>query len=149
MSNLYIFYFFKECMKYVRDGTVIAARLFKGEEFIESVKTLCKKEHFSSGRVQAIGAVSKAVLGYFDTEEKKYVHFECKGELVSCMGNIAKKGDDIVVHAHAVIADENGECKGGHIVKAEASATVEVFIDVILDLGRARDEATDLFLLDL
>ena len=136
-------------MKYMKDGNVIVARLFKGEEFIESVKLLCKKENFSSGRVQAIGAVQKAVLGYFDVEEKKYIHFEYKGELVSCMGNISQKNDEIVVHAHAVIGDRHGDCKGGHIVMAEASATIELFIDIGLNLKRARDTETDLYLLDL
>ncbi len=124
-------------------------RLFNGEEIIESVKEVCKKENVTSGRVQGIGAVQKAVLGYFDTEKKEYMHFECKGELVSCMGNIAKKEDEIVVHAHAVIGDKDGECKGGHIVQAEASATVELFIDCVLDLERTRDADTDLFLLNL
>lgn len=124
-------------------------RLFKGEEIIESVKEVCKKEGITSGRVQGIGAVQKAVLGYFDTEKKEYVHFECKGELISCIGNIAKKEDEIVVHAHAVIGDKTGDCKGGHIVNAEASATIELFIDCILDLERARDTDTGLFLLDL
>ncbi len=136
-------------MKYVREGTVIVIRLFNGEEIIESVKEVCKKENVTSGRVQGIGAVQKAVLGYFDTEKKEYMHFECKGELVSCMGNIAKKEDEIVVHAHAVIGDKDGECKGGHIVQAEASATVELFIDCVLDLERTRDADTDLFLLNL
>ncbi|KYK29141.1 MAG: DUF296 domain-containing protein [Theionarchaea archaeon] len=136
-------------MKYVRDGNVIVARLFRGEEFIESVTSLCEREHFSSGRVQAIGAVNKAFLGYFDLEEKEYVHFECKGELVSCMGNIAQKGNEIVVHAHAVIADRQGTCKGGHIVQAETSATIELIIDIGLNLERARDAETDLYLLYL
>lgn len=149
MSNLYIFFFLYRRMKYSRDGNVIVVRLSKGEEFIESVKALCEKEHFSSGRLQAIGAVRKAVLGYFDTEEKEYIHFECKGELASCMGNIAKKGDDIVVHAHAVIADRQGTCKGGHIVHAETSATIELLIDIGLNLERTRDTETDLYLLDL
>ena len=149
MSNLYIFLFLKVPMKYVRDGNRIAARLFKGEEFIESVKSLCEKEQITSGRVQAIGAVHKAVLGYFDVEEKKYIHFECKGELVSCMGNIAEKNGEIVVHAHAVIGDRNGDCRGGHIVSTEASATIELFIDGGLNLRRARDTETDLYLLDL
>lgn len=136
-------------MKYVREGTVIAVRLVKGEDIIASVQNVCKKEGITSGRLQGIGAVQRAVLGYFDTEKKEYVHFECKGELVSCIGNIAKKKDEIVVHAHAVIGDRTGECKGGHIVQAEASATVELFIDILLALERARDADTGLFLLDL
>lgn len=136
-------------MKHFRDGNVIVVRLFKGEEFIESVKLLCEKENFSSGRIQAIGAVKRAVLGYFDLEKKKYIHFECQGELASCMGNIAGRNGDIIVHAHAVIAEKDGTCKGGHIVTAETSATVEVFVDVIPNLERATDAETGLYLLDL
>lgn len=147
--NIYIFLFLCACMKYIRDGNVVVARLFKGEEFIESVKSLCEKENFSSGRIQAIGAVKRAVLGYFDPEKKVYVHFECQGELASCMGNIARKNGDIIVHAHAVISEKDGTSKGGHIVTAEPSATVELFIDVISGLERAKDEETGLYLLDL
>jgi predicted DNA-binding protein with PD1-like motif len=136
-------------MKYLREGNVIIARLFRGEELIESVKSICKKEHISSGRLQAIGAVQEAILGYFDPAEKKYIHFECNGELVSCMGNIAKKEDEIIIHAHAVIADRNGNCKGGHIVEAEPSVTVELFIDIMFNVERTYDAQTDLYLLDL
>jgi predicted DNA-binding protein with PD1-like motif len=144
-------------MKYTKKGNTIVARLFKGEDLIPSIIEICGKEAITSGRVQAIGAVQKAILGYFDIQKKKYVHFECKGEVVSCMGNIAekegkregeKKGE-IMVHVHAVIADANGMCKGGHVVTAEASATLEIFIDVIPGLKRSLDVETELFLLDL
>lgn len=149
MSNIYIFFFLLLAMKYIRDKNLVVVQLFKGEEFTESIKSLCEKEHFSSGRIQAIGAVKKAVLGYFDVQEKEYVHFECQGEVASCMGNIAQKGEDIVVHAHAVIADKNGNCKGGHIVTAEVSATIELFIDIQFELQRTFDQDTELYLLNL
>ncbi|MGD2246811.1 MAG: DUF296 domain-containing protein [Candidatus Methanofastidiosia archaeon] len=138
-------------MKYTKKGNTIVARLFKGEDLIPSILEICGKEGISSGRVHAIGAVQKAILGYFDTQKKKYVHFECKGEVVSCMGNIAEKEGEkeIMVHVHAVIADATGMCKGGHVVTAEASATLEVFIDVIPGLKRSLDQETELFLLDL
>ena len=123
-------------MKYMRDGSVIVARLLKGEEFTESVKSLCEKEHFSSGRIQAIGAVKRAVLGYFDTEEKKYVHFECKGELASCMGNIAKKDDDIVVF------------DGSPVLKSIAEGRVrkELFTDINKDIANRLHSVHDTFL---
>ncbi len=138
-------------MKYTKKGNTIVARLFEGEDLIPSVLKICGKEGITSGRVQAIGAVQRAILGYFDIQKKKYVHFECKGEVVSCMGNIAEKEGEkeIMVHAHAVIADASGMCKGGHVVTAEASATLEIFIDVIPGLKRLLDVQTELFLLDL
>ncbi len=135
-------------MKYSRKENALVVRLFKGEELIQAVKQVCAQENITSGRVQAIGAV-KAVLGYFDAREKKYIHYECEGELASCMGNIAKKEDDLVVHAHAVVADREGICKGGHIVTAETSVTVELFIDAIPGLARTLDKETGLYLLDL
>lgn len=139
-------------MRYTREGNTVAIRLFRGEELIESVKSVCKKEKITSGRIQAIGAVEKAILGYFDIKEKKYIHFECSGELVSCMGNIAKKEgeeDDIIVHAHAVVADMKGNCRGGHVVTAETSVTLEVLIESGPSLTRALDAEMGLYLLDL
>lgn len=124
-------------------------RLFKGEELIESVKEVCIREKVSSGTLQAIGAVQKAILGYFDMERKHYLQVECRGEVVSCMGNIAEKDGDLVVHLHAVIGDKDGNCKGGHVFSAEASATLEIFIANVPGLSRALDEDTGLFLLDL
>ncbi|MBU7023243.1 MAG: DUF296 domain-containing protein [Theionarchaea archaeon] len=136
-------------MQYSKKEHIIVMRLFKGEELIESIEDVCVKEKVSSGKVQAIGAVQRAVLGYFDTEEKKYLKFECKGEVISCMGNIAGKNGDLVVHVHAVIGDRDGTCKGGHVFSAEASATLEVFIESVSGLTRALDDDTGLFLLDL
>ncbi|MBU7015020.1 MAG: DUF296 domain-containing protein [Theionarchaea archaeon] len=136
-------------MQYTKKEHVIVVRLFKGEELIESVKSVCIKEKISSGRVQAIGAVQRAILGYFDTEEKQYLKFECKGEVVSCMGNIAERDGELVVHAHAVISEKDGTCKGGHVFSAEASATLEIFIESVPGLARTLDKETGLFLLNL
>lgn len=136
-------------MKYTKKGNTIVVRLFEGEDLLPSIIEICGKEKITSGKIQAIGAVQRAVLGYFNMQKKKYIHFECKGEVVTCMGNIAKKEDEIMVHAHAVIADAAGNCKGGHVVCAEASATLEIFIDIIPGLERTLDVKTELFLLDL
>jgi len=138
-------------MHFKREGTVTVARLFKGEEFMESIRSVCTRESLSSGRIHAIGAVHKAVLGYFDSEKKEYIHFECGGEVVSCMGNIATRKDtgDIMIHAHAVIADRDGNCKGGHVVRAEPSVTLEVIIEEGPLLHRSLESETGLYLLDL
>lgn len=138
-------------MNYTRNESVCVARIYKGEEFLESIQTLCKRESISSGRIQAIGAVQHAVLGYFDSEQKKYIHFECNGEVVSCMGTIATKKDsgEKIIHAHAVIADRKGGCTGGHVVRAEPSVTLEVIIEEGPALFRSLDSETELYLLDL
>jgi hypothetical protein len=138
-------------MQFKRKGTVIITRLFKGEEFLESIRSLCTEESISSGRIQAIGAVQQATLGYFDPGQKEYIDFECAGEVVSCMGTISTRKDtsEIIIHAHAVIADREGSCKGGHVVQAIPSVTLEVIIEEGPNLYRSLDSETGLYLLDL
>jgi predicted DNA-binding protein with PD1-like motif len=138
-------------MQVKRKDTVIIARLFKGEEFLESIQSLCTEESISSGRIQAIGAVQHATLGYFDPKKKKYIHFDCGGEVVSCMGTISTRKDtsEIIIHAHAVIANQKGSCKGGHVVQAEPSVTLEVIIEEGPVLYRSLDSETGLYLLDV
>ena len=134
-----------------REGKIIVARLFKGEEFMESVLSFCRNESIFAGKISAIGAVHKAVLGFFDAEKREYIHFECAGEVVSCMGNIATRKDtgDVMIHAHAVIADRQGKCMGGHVVRAEPSVTLEVIIEEGPLVYRLLESETGLYLLDL
>ena len=52
------------------DGKIVA-RIDKGEEIIAQLIRICDKEGVRLAAVSAIGAVSQAKLGCFDTAEKK------------------------------------------------------------------------------
>ena len=101
-----------------------------------------------------IGAVSTASLGFFDRESMEYQTFTVDDDLevVSCMGNITSTHEGgLIVHAHMIVADQDGKCYGGHLMPGcEVSVTIELIItEIDEDVRRARDEATGLNLLDI
>lgn len=132
----------------------IIARMRPGEDILETLEGLVKKYDIRGGQLQLIGAVARAHLGYFDRDEGKYKDFTVEEDLevVSGMGNISRLQDDtIVVHTHMVVADEQGRCYGGHLLRGcEVSVTIEVVINEFEDeIQRTKDEVTGLNLLKL
>jgi hypothetical protein len=141
-------------IKETRTEQVIVARLFPGEDILESLEQIALDYDIQAGKLNLIGAIEGAHLGYFNAEEKEYRDFEVDEDLevVSCMGNISRRGDNTpVVHAHMIVADESGECYGGHLMKGcIVSVTIEIVITVLIGtLTRTEDESTGLHLLNL
>ena len=107
-------------LEFVNDlkGNVIIRVLERGEDVYRAIEDAAETYNIDAAIFNMIGAVSKAIIGYFDEETKQYKKntFEKDMELVSCMGNISRKEDgSIVVHAHIAIADSNGNVYGGHL----------------------------------
>jgi hypothetical protein len=133
---------------------IVVARLETGEDILEKIEEVVREHNIKAGALKLIGAVSEATFGYFDRENRKYNYFEVgEGDLevVSCMGNIARHDDEIVIHAHMVAADHEGNCYGGHVAEGcKAGATIEVIIWAFdSELFRAKDKSTGLHLLDI
>ncbi len=59
-------------MNYKRIGSVIALRVDRGEEIVESVKKVCEKEQIRFAGISGIGAVAPAVVGQYRVAEKRY-----------------------------------------------------------------------------
>lgn len=120
-------------MKYRKYGNVYAVRLEVGDEIVESVLSLARKENIRFAQVYAIGAVNKVVMGLYNLDEKQYHKktFTEPLELTSLLGNITRKGDEPYVHLHATVANENCEAFAGHLNAAVISATCEMFINTV------------------
>ena len=75
-------------MEYRRFDHTIVARLDKGEEILEQVKTIALQEHITLATVQALGAINAFTVGVFYTDEKEYHANEFTGhfEIVSLSG---------------------------------------------------------------
>ncbi len=132
----------------------IVARLMPGEDILESIEALADEHGIRSGQISLIGAIKQATLGYFDRHTGEYRDFSIDEDLevVSCVGNIARlRNDEVAVHAHMVVADEQGKCHGGHLMKGcVVSVTIEVvIIELEGDIYRDKDKATGLNLLDI
>jgi predicted DNA-binding protein with PD1-like motif len=80
---------------------------------------------------KAIGALSRAKVGWFNRETKKYqtaAEFNEQIEVLSLIGDIALKDGEPVVHAHLIVGRSDGTAHGGHLMEAWVRPTLEVVL---------------------
>ena len=120
-------------MEYRRFNNTIVCRIDRGEEILESIKSLALKENIKLANVNALGAVGEFTVGVFKTQEKKYYANEFKGdfEIVSLTGTINTMNGEFYSHLHMSAGDDKGQVFGGHLNKAIVSATCEMVINII------------------
>jgi uncharacterized protein len=120
-------------MEYRRFDHTIVARLDKGEEILEQVKTIALQEHITLATVQALGAINEFTVGVFYTDEKEYHANEFTGyfEIVSLSGTINTMDGDFYCHLHMSAGNEKGQVFGGHLNRAIISATCEMVITIL------------------
>ena len=120
-------------MDYRRFENKIVVRIDKGEEIIEKMLEICKKENVLLANVNALGAVGEFEVGLFKTGEKKYYSTVHKGdfEIVSLTGSITTKDGELYHHIHMSAADSENKVYGGHLNYAKVSATCEMFIEIL------------------
>lgn len=134
-------------------GRVIVAKIEPNEDLFDAIKELIKKHKIKSGLINVIGALKQFTIGYFDIEKKKYNFktFDEDIELISCMGNIAFKDNEPIIHLHVSVGKDDYSIIGGHLSQPSVvSITAEVYIyEITQTLTRANDPQFDLSLLDL
>lgn len=126
--------------------------LKKGDRIIEAVARFAKDLGIEAGKFSAIGAVSSAELGYFDTAKRGYSWRSITRpvEIASLLGNIAVRDGEVVVHAHIVVGTDEMQLLGGHLKEAVVSATCEIVLDEFGgQIRRSHDSETNLYLMDL
>ena len=129
----------------------IVVRIDKGEEIVQTILKICKKEEITLASIQALGAVGEFEVGLFQTKEKKYQSKVYTGdfEIVSLTGNITLKEGEIYHHLHMSAADKNNQVYGGHLNRAIVSATCELFIHKIVGIVQRKwDDEIGLNLLE-
>ncbi len=135
----------------VTPGRRIMGRLAKGEDLLAAL-TKCAREHgITLGEVQAIGAVSRARVGYYNQAERKYQYIELNDprEILSLTGNISLKDGEPMVHAHITLSGDDGRAVGGHLAEGTLVFACEFAIQEYRSataLVRQMDDPTGLFL---
>ena len=101
-----------------------------GEEAMAGLLEFARRQSITAAHFTAIGAFSKAVLGYFDWEAKQYrrIPVEEQAEVVTLIGDIAMEGDKPKVHAHAALAKRGGVMAGGHLIEGYVRPTLEIVL---------------------
>ena len=104
-----------------------------------------------AGHLTGIGAISDAVVGYFDPEKKAYLRIHEKGqaELLSLTGNLALSDNEPFFHIHVALGLRDGSTRGGHLFEATVRPTVEAVLNTYpKPVRRKIDPDTGLPLLD-
>jgi len=132
-------------------GKVFFYRILEDEDLLEAIKKKANKSTIKSGFFILIGSLKSAKLGFYKEGKYQEISIEKPLEIASCMGNISvKENGELVVHAHLVVSDENGNAYGGHLLpQCKVAATAElVLIEAEnVNLIRKFDEKTGLHLL--
>jgi predicted DNA-binding protein with PD1-like motif len=117
---------------------------------IAGLLAFARKERPGAGQLSAIGAVSDAVLAFFDRTSKKYKRIPQtkQAEVVSLTGNIALKDGQPFLHVHTVLGLPDGSTRAGHLLEAHVWPTLEVVLTAWpKPVRRQRDPDTGLYLL--
>lgn len=121
-----------------------------GEEVIGALQEFCKKEGIDAGEFLAIGAAKEVKLGWYDVDAKEYTWKEYKEklEIVSLLGNIARKGSEVIAHAHGSFSNQQMQVVGGHVAKLVVAGACEIVLEKFDGhIEKAFDEETGLNLM--
>jgi predicted DNA-binding protein with PD1-like motif len=135
-------------LKNLKSLDVYMGRLTKDGDLLEEITNFCIKENIRLGWLEAIGAVKMARLGFYNQEarEYQYITFKSNLEITKLAGNVSIKDDKPMVHAHVTLADDKGNCYGGHLATGTIVFACEVIVQAFdeMDFIRAYDKETGL-----
>ena len=107
-----------------------------GDRVIENFLEFCKEKDIRSGVFSGIGAFNFASIGHYNTVTRRYTvnDFNESLEVLNINGNVTLKENAPFVHMHAMLADKNMKVIGGHLMEAEVSVTLEVYLRVFKEV---------------
>ena len=134
----------------VKSEKVLMGNLPFNSDLLKEITSFCKKNNIRLGKIEAIGALQKANIGFYDNEKNDYKVnlFDRFFEITNLSGNISIKDGEPFIHAHITLADENGKSFGGHLLEGNIVFVCEVIIYVFDgdDFVRKPDKDTGVFL---
>jgi predicted DNA-binding protein with PD1-like motif len=119
-------------MKEVKLKELFMGKLRHGADLLEELTKICMEKNIQLGNIEAIGAVQKAVIGYYhqDKREYEFITLDQHLEILNLTGNISIKDGSPMVHAHVTLADEEGKAFGGHLAPGTIIFACECVIEV-------------------
>ena len=125
-------------------------RLKRGDDLLNSLSEIVKENDIKLASITGLGAVSRVVFGYYDQKDWEYNFIEKEGqfEILALNGNVSIKDGEPMVHAHIMLADDNGNAFGGHLAEGTEVFASEIEIQELSNANKVRkyDEDTGLTL---
>jgi predicted DNA-binding protein with PD1-like motif len=107
-------------------GETLIVVLDDGEEAFSALQEFARREGVSAASLTAIGAFSRASVGWFDFSSKSYkeIAVDQKCEVLSAIGDDGKAS----LHVHIVLGLSDRSMRGGHLLKGTVHPTLEVVL---------------------
>ncbi|HEY0121977.1 MAG TPA: PPC domain-containing DNA-binding protein [Rhizobium sp.] len=105
--------------------------LDNGEEAFQAIGRFAEEQQIAGASLTAIGAFSRATIGFFDFASKSYrkIPVEEQCEALSAIGDIALTDDGKPsLHLHVVLGLSDGSTRGGHFMEGTVHPTLEIVI---------------------
>ena len=132
----------------VHPSEIYMGRLAHGADLLEELTRIVVERGIRLGRIEAIGAVQRARIGFYDQETRAYLYndLDYPLEITLLSGNISIKEGQPFVHAHVTLADEAGRAVGGHLAAGTIVFACEFMIQAFEGpvFERRLDETTGL-----
>src|ERR1700740_1532624 len=107
---------------------IFAVILATGDEVLSSLQEF-EHENIHAATFTAIGALSDAVLNYFNWEKKEYEKISVREqvEVAALIGDVADDPKGMpTLHIHIVLGTRDGGAKTGHLGEGHVRPTLEV-----------------------
>lgn len=108
-----------------------AVILETGDEVMSSLQKFADSAGLNAAQLSAIGAFSRAVLGYFEWETREYRRIPVpeQVEVASLNGDVAISPDGArALHMHTVLGQRDGRAVAGHLIEGHVRPTLEVVL---------------------
>jgi len=134
-------------------GRTYVLVLDPGDEAFATISKFAEQERLSAASLTALGAFSKATVGWFDLPAKTYreIPVDQQCEVLSAIGDVAldDKGKTSL-HMHVVLGLSDGTTRGGHLLTGSVQPTLEVTLtETPAHLRRKQRPELGLALIDL
>jgi predicted DNA-binding protein with PD1-like motif len=132
------------------ESRTIALVFEPDDEVVSTLEHFAQERGLDAAHFTAIGAFSRALLGYFSWEQKEYLKIPVNEqvEVLTLTGDIALQDGKRKVHAHAVLGRRDGSTVGGHLLQAHVRPTLELMLtESPAHLRRVHDPETGLALI--
>ena len=133
-------------------GRNFLVRVAHGSDIIDFLTDVAKEHGIVTATFTAVGALKDAKLAFYDQDRHVYLEtvLSAPQEIASCVGNISVKEEKPFVHAHAVLADQAGVVRAGHLLEGKVFAAEVHLIELVGEkVVRKHDAVTGLSLWDI
>jgi predicted DNA-binding protein with PD1-like motif len=128
------------------DGKASFVRLDRGSDMLASLTEAAGTLELEAGTVQAIGAVTELVVGYFRQDVREYLEipFPEHLEICSALGNVSLKDGRPFVHMHVTASRPDGTVVGGHLMEGTKVFLIEAYFRALGGPPPVREPEEDL-----